>query len=238
MSPDHYSYTVYADPADRPHLRRSALRRADRRARRRDPGGRDRPHGRRHPRPAGPGRRHRDGPRRSAAGSRRRRGHRRGRVRADAGGRPRARARGRTRDHLRPPRRARARVPGPFVRCRGQPADADALAAMARGAVGAVPRGVAPGDLRLPLVEKRGAAAVHVAADLRPASARRPNRIGSSRIATSRPRSAQSASRSASFTGSSCCRSRCTRRSARGSSRRRPRRCWSARGCCVGSARR
>ena len=30
MSPDHYSYTVYADPTDRSHLRRSAVRRTHR----------------------------------------------------------------------------------------------------------------------------------------------------------------------------------------------------------------
>ena len=108
--------------------------------------------------------------------------------------RDRARAAGRD-DHLHSSRRARARVPGPFVRCRGQPARPDALAALARGAVRAVPGGVAPGDLRLPVRReaRRGCSPCRggSAARLRRADRAVPRVLGS---ATSRPRSRHPAS--------------------------------------------
>ncbi len=239
MSPDHYSYTVYADPQtartfdDRRfggpigELVAETQAAVDRSA----------------------------WPAKSAAGPswtsararaarlscwpRRRRGHRRRRVRADAGG-----------------RRASARV-RPAATITFIHRDAHALEFGDRSFDVAVslrvlmhsPRWrealselcrVASRRVIFDYPSSRSAARLQSVSRriCRPASAPRPSRIASSRIATSPPRSRQSASGSGNVTGSSCCRSHCTRRSARGSSRRRSRRFWNARGCCVGSARR
>ena len=147
----HYSYTRLRRPGDGAHVRRAAVRRADRRARspRRRRAccehARRRVQGRRDPR-----RRHRHRPRGAAAGPRGRGRHRRRRVRARCstwrgGARPRS-----TRVTVRARRRARAGVPRlefDVVVCLRVLMHTPRLAPVRRRAV---PRGRAPGGLRLP----------------------------------------------------------------------------------------